>query len=114
MAANALKGEVELVSGGVTYVMVFTSNAIVQVEQILGGSIGEITNKLTHVENIRVLLWAALQKHHPKVDLLGAGDVIDAFEGGMNELVDPLMRALRFRLSRTPVEQPLIAAADEG
>jgi hypothetical protein len=108
MAANPLKGEIDLVAGDETYTLVFTSNAIVQVEQLLSASIGEITGRLTHVENIRVLLWAALQKHHGKtVDLMKAGDILDAFDGGMNGIADPLARALRFRLARTPIEQPL-------
>lgn len=113
MAANPLKGEIDLISGEETYTLVFTSNAIVQAEQLLNATIGEITGQLTRVENIRVLLWAALQKHHGKtVDLLKAGDILDAFDGGMNGIADPLARALRFRLTRTPVDQPL--ARDEA
>ena len=107
MAANSLKGEVEIKSGGVAYTLVFTSNAIVQTEQLLGASIGVITSNLTHVENLRALLWAALQKHHDGTDLFKAGDILDDFDGGMNELADPLARALRFRLSRTPIDAPL-------
>jgi hypothetical protein len=108
MAANPLKGEVEIVSGDATYTLVFTSNAIVQCEQVLGATIGEITSNLMRVENLRALVWAALQTHHKGADLFKAGDVIDDFAGGMNELADPLARALRFRLSRTALDVPLL------
>lgn len=114
MAANPLKGEVDIVSGDVTYTLAFTSNSIVLAEQLLSASIGEIATNLTHVENLRALLWAALQKHHAKLDLLKAGDVLDDYDGGMNALADPLARALRFRLSGTPVDKPLVEGADEA
>lgn len=113
MAANPHKGEVDFEAGGKSYTMVFTTNAIVQAEQLLGAGIGEITAQLTRVENIRVLFWASLQKHHPKIDLLAAGDIFDEYDGGMNELADPLARALRFRISRVALDQPLVATEEQ-
>lgn len=107
--ANALKGEVEVVAGETTYILCFTNNAIVQIEQIFDGmGIGEITQNLMRVEVARALLWGALQKHHPKTDLLKAGDILDDIEGGLAAIADPLARALRFRLSGIGLDKPLI------
>ena len=106
--ANALKGEVALTIDGNTYTLCFTTNAIAQVEQLLGGeSIGEIAQQIARVEYQRALFWGALQKWHPTVDLMGAGALMDEVEGGSEPLVEALARALRFRLSRTPIDAPL-------
>lgn len=115
--ANALKGEVDIVAGEKTYTLVFTSNAIAQAEQLAGGvAIGELAANLTQVSQVRLLLWAALQKHHQKVDLLGAGDLLDEVDGGLNGLADPLVRALRFRLSggTIPLDAPLTTEGGEA
>jgi len=107
--ANALKGEIELVIAGKPYTLCFATNAIAEVEQLLGGeSIGEIAQRIAKVEYQRALLWAALQKHHSGVTLLAAGELMDDFDGGLEPLVEALARALRFRLSRTPLDAPLV------
>lgn len=114
MAANALKGEIALAIDGNAYTLCFTTNAIAQVEQLLGGeSIGEIAQQIARVEYQRALFWGALQKWHPTVDLMGAGALMDEVEGGTEPLVEALARALRFRLSRIPLDAPL-KDPDEG
>lgn len=105
--ANALKGEVEVSIEGTAYTLCFTTNSIAQVEQLLGDSIGGVAANIFKVEYQRALLWGALQKHHKSVDLLGAGALMDEFEDGLEPLVEVLGRALRFRLSRTPLDAPL-------
>jgi hypothetical protein len=106
--ANPLKGDVDLVSDGVTYTLCFTSNGIVEVENVLGGlSIGEIAMQASRIEYQRALLWGALQKHHPGTDLAKAGDVLDGCEGGLAEVEEQVTRALRFRLQRIAVDAPL-------
>lgn len=107
MASNPLKGEVEITIDGAVYTLCFTSNCIVEVEQLLGQSIGEIAQDLAKVEHQRALLWGALQKHHPGTDLLKAGDLLDDVEGGLHPLAGKLARALRFRISRIPIDAPL-------
>lgn len=106
--ANALKGEIAIAIDGNAFTLCFTTNAIAQVEQLLGGeSIGEIAQQIARVEYQRALFWGALQKWHPTVDLMGAGALMDEVEGGSEPLVEALARALRFRLSRTPIDAPL-------
>ena len=111
--ANALKGEIAVSIDGNAFTLCFTTNAIAQIEQMLGGeSIGSIAQQIARVEYQRALFWGALQKHHATVDLIGAGALMDEFEGGNEPLVEALARALRFRLSRTPLDAPLIEEAD--
>lgn len=114
MVANPLKGETTLTAAGASYVLCFPSNVIVQVEQLFGGvAIGTLAANMTHVENVRALLWGALQKYHPDVDLLKAGDVIDECEGGINGVAEPVVRALRFRLSGAAIDAPLEEPKDK-
>lgn len=114
MAANALKGEIALAIDGNAYTLCFTTNAIAQVEQLLGGaSIGDIAQQIGRVEYQRALFWGAIQKWHPTVDLMGAGALMDEVDGGTEPLVEALARALRFRLSRIPLDAPL-KDPDEG
>lgn len=113
MAANPLEGEVDFPIAGDTYTLCFPSRAIVQVEQLFGGvSIGEIATKIAHVEYLAALMWSALQKHHSGVDLFGAYDLLDKCDGGVQAVAEPLARALRFRISRTPLDQPLVGEGE--
>ncbi len=112
--ANALKGEIEVAIEGVAYTLCFTTNAIAQVEQLLGDSIGGIAASIGKVEHQRALLWGALQKHHKGVELLAAGALMDEFEAGLEPLVEALARALRFRLSRTPLDVALVTVELDG
>lgn len=112
MAANPHKGEVDLTVGDTTYTLAFTNNSIVLIEQLFGGiGIGAIASDFGRVEYVRGLLWGALQKHHPKIDLMKTGDLLDDIEG-LPAVADPLARALRFRLARIPVDAPLVIEKD--
>lgn len=109
--ANALKGELELQAGGKTYTLAFTNNAIVQVEEMFGGKgIGLIAAEAaanSRVGDVRTLLWGALVTHHPDVNLISVGGVMDDYDGPLSDIVEKIGRAIRFRLSRVPVEAPL-------
>lgn len=110
MAANPHKGEIDIKAGSKTYTLCFTSNAIVQIEKLLGvSSIGEA--RLSSYDTVRTVIWGGLQKHHDDVDLIGAGDVMDDMMddlgGGIESLSDPVVRALRFRTSGTALDVPI-------
>lgn len=116
MAANPLKGEIDLVAGDKTYTLCFPSNVIVQVEKLLGiDSIGDA--KTSSYDTVRTMFWGALQKHHNGVDLIKAGDLMDEamdeIGGGLQALADPLVRALRFRVSGVAVDVALAVADEE-
>lgn len=108
MAANPLKGEVEIKIDGKPFVLCFTSNALVALQQVMGKGVEEIAPHLGNVENRRGLLWAGLQKHHGDVDLLTAGDMLDDADDGLLALLETLARALRFRLSGIGLDEPLV------
>lgn len=108
--ANPLKGEVELKIGDKTMVLCFPSNRIVEVETMLDQdiiAIGQSIASRPSYGTIRTLLWGAMLEHSPKATLMDAGAVMDECEGGLQGIVEPVVRALRFRLSRTPVDAPL-------
>jgi hypothetical protein len=107
MAVNSLKGEVEIKIEGKPYTLCFTSNALVELQQVMGKGVEEIAPEMRNVENRRGLLWAGLQKHHKGVDLIAAGDLMDEADDGLQALAEALARALRFRLSGIAVDQPL-------
>lgn len=113
--ANALEGEVDFPVAGKVYTLCFTTRAIVEVEQLFGGvSIGDISAKLTHVEYLAALLWVALRKHHTGLDLFATYDLLDKCEGGTQVAGEPVVRALRFRLSGTAIDAPLVEPDKAG
>lgn len=75
--ANASKSEVALKIGESTYTLKFGRNAMASVESLFGGRpFNEIAMEPT-VTVQRAMLWAALQRHHPGLDLLTVGDLLD-------------------------------------
>lgn len=104
--ANPLKGEVDFAVEGKSLTLCFSTNSIVQVEHLLSSDITAISS-VTSVENIRALLWGALQANHPDIDLKAAGGLLDDYDGGVMGAFEKIVRALRFRISRTPIDTPL-------
>lgn len=82
--ANPVRGEARLNVEGRAYVLAFTINAMCEAEYILGKPTDQILAALVNsapLNVVRALLWAGLRKHHPEVDLAGAGDLIEALGG---------------------------------
>ena len=78
--ANANKSEVELTIGETTYTLKFGRHAMASVESLFGGrSFGDIASEQSF-SVLRAMFWASLQKHHPDIDLLAAGDLMDALD----------------------------------
>lgn len=103
--ANPLKGEIDFPHGADTYTLCFTSNALVEVEQVSGQAIHAVLvdwQQDIAFAPLRNLFWGALRKHHPKMSLFDAGDLLDEIgPGRMEELGGAIGKALRFRLSGT-------------
>jgi hypothetical protein len=79
--ANRLKGEVTVEADGTTYTLVYSVNALCELEDKLGESvadIGSLAAKGKRFSTIRTVFWAGLQDHHPDVDLKEAGRIITA------------------------------------
>lgn len=103
--ANPEKGEVDLVVDKKTYTLCMGSNALVQIEQVLGRE-QDIATILTNMQTaprlevVRAVLWGALLKFQPQTTLLDAGDLMDEVgPDGMAGLGEKLSEAIRFRLS---------------
>lgn len=83
--ANAVRGQVSLKAGDTIYTLCLSANAMCSLEEHAGRDIGEIASSLNDkgvsMLLVRSLVWAALQDHHPDVDIKGAGHIIT--EAGM-------------------------------
>lgn len=75
--ANPHRGEVELKAGEKTYTLVFTINAVCELESHLNKSVTEIVGSMDRITVVRAVLWAGLQHHH-KLTLEEAGDIMHA------------------------------------
>lgn len=89
--ANPNRGEVALEVAGAgpdqparRYVLVFSINAMCEVEYVLGKSTDQILLDLAasppfHV--VRALLWGALRERHPEMNLKAVGELMEAIGG---------------------------------
>lgn len=94
--ANPIKGEVDLTIDGKTYTIKLGRNALASVEGLLGKGFPEIAQALSsdpQIAVMRAILWAGLQRHHPDIDLFGAGDLMD--EAGDDLITEKIGEALR-------------------
>jgi hypothetical protein len=79
--ANRERGEVSLGE----YTLVFSIDAVCQIEDAAGKSWLSIIMSLNDVETLtmktmRVLLWGALRERHPSLSLIDAGNLIRKFK----------------------------------
>jgi hypothetical protein len=81
MVANPVKGEVPFEASGQTYTLLYDFNAICAVEEVFDLPITEIGKKMAdgmRAGDLRKLIAAGLQQHHPGVSDLQAGEIIGA------------------------------------
>jgi hypothetical protein len=77
--ANPARGEITFEAQGKTWTLVYTVNAICDLEEQTGQSIAELGAMLSGAKpmtGMRALFWGGLRKHHPEVTLEGAGDLV--------------------------------------
>jgi hypothetical protein len=96
--ANPEKGETSVVIAGVSYTLVMTFNAGVQLQSLLSEGKPEAVPMDAILARamkgdlicLRALFWALLLEHHPKMTPEQAGKLIDAVGGleTLNKLVD--------------------------
>jgi len=85
---NPHKGDVPLPVGGQQFTLRYSHLALVKLENLLDRSVLEVLEELQSAkESIRIgtvvaLLWAGLQRHHPKVSYEDAADLLDDMDGG--------------------------------
>lgn len=83
--ANPLKGEISFQADGKEYVLQYSNNALVELEDRLDRGIVDISDELVRwskepknlrLGTIRAVFWAGLRQYHPEVDLIEAGELI--------------------------------------
>lgn len=79
--ANAVKGEVPFDYGGRAYKLVFSANALCEMEDLTGepaiASIASMSDPSTaKIKTLRAAMWAALRDHHADVSLKEAGNIV--------------------------------------
>jgi hypothetical protein len=96
MAANRQRGEIGVSSGGITYTLTLTTNALCQLEAATGRTIAKILGGIRDgsLTDVRWFLWAGLQaRHGPEFTSQDAvGEFIDGC-GGAEGVVDQLLAA---------------------
>lgn len=80
--ANKQVGEVKLIAGAATYTLRFGSYAIAQLETELDRPMLDLALELEdeskrRMKTLVAALWAALQEHHPEVDMRRAYSILD-------------------------------------
>ena len=67
---------------GKDYRLTFDMNAMSDLEQVTGENAFDLIDRImqgeTNATNLRALMWAQLQEHHPDTDLRAAGRLISA------------------------------------
>lgn len=89
MMANPHKGDVPFLVGDKTYTLRYSHLALVKLEEQTNKPVVEVMRELENAKdgNIRIktivsIIWAGLQKHHPKMTFEDAADLLDEVEGG--------------------------------
>lgn len=80
--ANKVKGEVNFRVGAKTYTLKFSSNALIDLEDVLGEDIQSVGGAMQaegkgKLKVLRAMMWAGLQTHHEGLTTREAGDLMD-------------------------------------
>lgn len=100
---NAVLGDVDFASPSGWYKLRFDFNAVCAFDGVLAAAdsagltsamrIAALENGQGTASDLRGLIWAMLQRHHPEVSLLQAGDLIDEDTVGWSRAMASAMRA---------------------
>lgn len=114
--ANAERGEVAVKIGGRDLTLVYTYNAVAELEQLEDAPFVALVSRLANGTALafRLMLWGALRKYHPEHSLADVGDALDDLTPEEFMAVgEAVGKAARFRLSKLgyvfPDEQPASA-----
>ena len=99
--ANPHRGEVGVTIAGKPYTLVFTTNALCELEDALNRSafavfaeVAKATQDATvlRYSTLRAMLWAALRERHAGISLKEAGGMMEDF--GIREVMGALVQAM--------------------
>lgn len=100
--ANPHKGELSFEAEGKTYTLVYTNNALVELEDKLDRGIVDLSLEMQswakdpqkiRLGLLRAVFWAGFIEHHPDVDVRAAGELITKI-GGVAKVTDIVGEAL--------------------
>ena len=79
--ANPHRGEVGFQYGGRDYKLRFSTNALCELEDLLGVGVNAISQQLGGVDTLRMktvraVFWAGLLDNHPQITILQAGEML--------------------------------------
>lgn len=99
--ANPHRGEVPLVVGDETYKVSLSLNAMCELEDAFERPLLEVIGDLQaaqsnpqglRITTVRLLVWGALQDHHPDIDLKMAGQIAGA--AGLPNVMEAIIKAI--------------------
>jgi hypothetical protein len=96
--ANRQKGEISIDVGGTSYTMALTVDAMCQLEDLFSTPQKAMTFQQVieladggSIKHLRGLLWAALQLHHPELEIKDISPLVQS-AGGIKVFVATFMR----------------------
>lgn len=119
-AVNPLRGEAVLSAGGAEWRLDFSVNTFCVAEHASGKTTDEIVSAVAgaggNLTMVRLLVWAALQKHHATVSLAEAGELMS--DAGMPEVrrvvTDGLASAFNLKKEGGDEENPPLVMDGTG
>jgi hypothetical protein len=93
---NKHRGELSFDADGKHFVLVYSTNALVELEDELNRGIMDIMREIgswqedhskIRLSTIRAILWAGLRDRHPEIDIHAAGEMIHK-AGGMIAVIN--------------------------
>lgn len=96
--ANKERGEVSVEIDGKAYKLVYSTNALCELEDVLNRNVNSITAEVqdqskVRLKTLRAMFWAGLTEHHPEVDIKTAGDLMTV--GGASAIMTKVGEAFR-------------------
>ncbi len=94
---NSVKGEVPLkLSDGRDFTLVFDMDALVQAEDEYGKPLPVLMERVREgfVGAVRILFWAALQRHHPEVTLSDVNDLLTEHSDAIEKMLTAYQKAM--------------------
>lgn len=119
---NPKLGDVDFKVGAKNYVLNMGVNALCLIEEKAGAPATEIIERLMvtpRLSDVRMLLWAGLQRHHAGVSIDAAGDMVQALNRGDRKAFEIILESMRLcspdaEEANGPADPPQSPATDAG
>lgn len=93
MMINPHKGDVSFDVAGKSYMLRYSHSALIALENKLDKSLMSVIAEMSDADKLRIgtvvaILWAGLQKHHPKMTYDDAAALLDDVDGGVSTMIE--------------------------